>query len=104
MADFIIPEDYQEKILDYHRKLVNAYDDNESQRKQTEASLKRLKQQYRWGHIAEEEYLKEHKEMEYQLKQLLPTGAKDDELKHLAGFLANVADAWRTANQEQRNN
>ena len=41
--------------------------------------------------------------MEYQLRQLLPTGAKDDEFKHLAGFLANVANAWRTANQEQRN-
>ncbi len=103
LANFIVPDDYQEKILDYHRKLVNAYDDNESRSKQIEASLKRLKQQYRWGHVAEEEYLKEYQEMEYQLRQFLPTGAKDDELKRLAGFLSNMADAWRTANQEQRN-
>ena len=41
--------------------------------------------------------------MEYQLIQLLPIVAKDGELKHLAGFLANVASAWRTASQEQRN-
>ncbi|MFC2066424.1 hypothetical protein ACFLUO_05105 [Chloroflexota bacterium] len=67
------------------------------------AGLKRLKQQYCWGHIAEEEYLKEHQELEYQLRQFLSIDAKDDELKRLVGFLANVADAWRTANQEQRN-
>ncbi len=103
LADFIIPDNYQEKILDYHRKLVNAYDNNENQRKQIEASLKRLKQQYRWGHISKEEYLKEHQEMEYQLRHFLSTGTMDDKFKRLAGFLANVANAWRKADQEQRN-
>lgn len=103
LADFIIPEDSQQKILDSHRKLVNAYDDIESQRRQVEASLGRLEQQYRWGHIPEDEYIREHQEMESQIRRFAPVEGREGELKRLAGYLANVADAWRIAGQEQRN-
>jgi hypothetical protein len=103
LANFIVPEDYQKRILEYHQNLVDAYGDVDVGTKQIEGGLKRLEQQYRWGHITEEEYLREHKEMEYQLRQFLPVGNNRDELKRLAGFLANVADAWKEADQEQRN-
>ena len=48
--------------------------------------------------------MKEYQETEAQIQQLTPRENTTDELQKLAHFLANVADAWREANQEQRNN
>ena len=103
LANFVIPDDYQKKILDAHRKLTAAYDDIKGQREALKASLTRLKDQYRWGHISRQEYLKEYQETEAQLRPFPTIENKEDELKRLAHFLANVADAWREANQLQRN-
>ena len=103
LANFIIPDDYQKKILDAHHKLRTAYDDVENQQEKLKASLARLKEQYHWGHISQQEYLKDYEETESQLRQLSPVENREDELKRLSDFLANVADAWRQANQEQRN-
>ena len=47
--------------------------------------------------------MKKYKETEYQLGQLAPGRNGQGELERLAHFLVNVADAWREANQEQRN-
>lgn len=102
LDNFVIPDDYQRKILEAHSKLRKAYDDVENRRKHIESSLRRLKEQYRWGHMSRDEYLKEYREAELQLRQLSPYESREDELGRLAGFLANVADAWRTASQEQR--
>lgn len=103
LTTFIIPDDYQQRILEAHRKVTAAYDETEDKRRGLEASLARLKDQYRWGHIGQEEYLKEYRETELQLRQLTPVTSSEDNLKRLADFLANVAEAWREANQEQRN-
>ena len=103
LANFIIPEDYQKKIFEAHSKLVKAYDDINNQRERLKTSLERLKQQHRWGHMSDQEYLKEYQETEAQIRQLMPSENKADELQALAHFLANVADAWREAKQEQRN-
>lgn len=100
MANFVIPEDYQKRILEAHRKLEKAYSETEDHEKRLKASLKRLKEQYRWGHISQREYLKKYKETEAQLRQLAPGRNGQEELERLAHFLA---DAWREANQEQRN-
>jgi hypothetical protein len=103
LTTFTIPDDYQQRILEAHRKVTAAYDETEDKRRGLEVSLTRLKDQYRWGHIGQEEYLKEYKETELQLRQLSPVMSSKDNLKRLADFLANVAEAWREANQEQRN-
>ena len=103
LANFIIPEDYQKKILEAHHKLEKSYSETESSEERLKASLKRLKEQYRWGHISQREYLKNYKEIEYQLRQLTPSKNGQEELEQLARFLANVANAWREANQEHRN-
>ena len=103
LANFTIPKDYQKKILEAHRKLEKAYSETEGHEERLKASLKRLKEQYRWGHISQREYLKEYKETETQLRQLAPGRNGQEELERLAHFLADVADAWRKANQEQRN-
>ena len=103
LSQFIIPTDYQERILEYHRKLLSSYDNVDNQRRQIEAASKRLEQQYRWGHVSEQEYLGEHRDLENQLNQLSPMDGKIGELKRLAQFLANVADAWTAASEEQKN-
>ncbi len=103
LANFIIPEDYQKKILEAHHKLGKSYSETESSEERLKASLKRLKEQYRWGHISQREYLKNYKEIEYQLRQLTPSKNGQEELEQLARFLADVAGAWAGANQEQRN-
>jgi site-specific DNA recombinase len=103
LATFIVPDDYQRKIIEAHSKFVKAYDDVNNQRERLKISIERLKQQHRWGHLSDQEYLKEYQETEAQIRQLTPSENKADELQNLAHFLANVADAWREANQEQRN-
>ena len=103
LGTFVIPEDYQQKILEAHRRLQAAYADPKGQRERLEASLKRLREQYRWGHLSRAEYLAEYEETEHQLRNLSPLEGKGHDLERLAHFLANVADAWREANQEQRN-
>ena len=59
------------------------------------AVLECLKQQYRWGHMSDQEYLKEYQETEVQIRQLTPSENKADELQKLAHFLANVALVFR---------
>ena len=56
LRHFIIPNDYQEKILDAHRKLESYYDDTNKRREILENSITRLKELYKWGHITKEEY------------------------------------------------
>ena len=103
LENFVIPDDYQKKILEAHRKLGAAYDDIDEQRARLKANLERLKKQHRWGHISDKEYLAEYEGTERQLRQLSPPEDKQQELQRFAHFLTNVADAWRQANQEQRN-
>ena len=83
--------------------MERAYSEIEGQEERLKASLKRLKEQYRWGQISQREYSKNYTETEYQLKQLTPGKNGQEELERLAHFLGNVVDAWREAKQEQRN-
>lgn len=49
LTNFIIPKDYQKKILEVHRELGKAYGETEGHKERLKTSLKRLKEQYRWG-------------------------------------------------------
>ena len=103
LENFVIPEDYQEKILEAHRRLQSAYDDTEKQRATLNARLERLGERYDWGHIAKEKYWVEYDDIQRQLRELAPADETTGNLDRLARFLANVADAWDEADQDQRN-
>ena len=100
---FEIPKDYQEKILEAHTKLRSAYSDVEVRRATLEKHLARIKELYEWGDMARDEYLGKREAIQRELKALLAPESEKQVLAKLAHFLANVADAWRGANQEQRN-
>jgi site-specific DNA recombinase len=99
---FCIPEDYQQKILDTHKKLQLSYN-AEKESKQLQANLQRLKELYKWGDIGKEEYRREKDKIEGQLTKLTPFKITAEPLKRLAEFLANITIAWDKASNEQRN-
>ncbi|MFH1662382.1 MAG: hypothetical protein ABH934_00430, partial [Chloroflexota bacterium] len=103
LRSFNIPDDYQEKILDAHRKLQEVYDDSDNRRVKLEARLQRIKELYGWGDIIKEQYLIERDAINRELNALTPIKEQGKTLDKLALFLASVADAWDTANQEERN-
>jgi len=103
LENFIIPDDYQQKILEAHSKLEAAYDDSGKRRNELLARLERNKKLFRWGDIGEQEYIAEKDNIEKELRLLVPPQKDVKVLDKLATFLANVAQAWREADQEQRN-
>ena len=103
LSTFHIPPDYQSRILDAHRKLQSVYDNSDSERAKWEAQLERIKNLYKWGDISREEYLKEKERIQKELRALAPVESQAQNLDKLAGLLANVAQAWEEATQEQRN-
>jgi len=103
LENFVIPEDYQERILEAHRKLEAAYDDIAKRRATLKNRLARIKELYEWGHKSKEEYLTDRDAIQRELKALAPPEDRGKTLDKLAHFLGNVVDAWREASQEQRN-
>ncbi len=102
LETFCIPEDYQQKILDTHKKLQASYN-AKKESKQLQATLQRLKELYKWGDISKEEYRMEKDQIEGQLTKLTPFKTTAEPLKGLAEFLANITIAWDKASNEQRN-
>ena len=98
-----IPEDYQAKILEAHRKLQAAFDDAPQQRAKLEGRVERIKDLYGWGDMPKEDYLAEKEALQRELKLLAPPEEEGKELERLAYFLGNVAAAWKEASQAQRN-
>jgi len=103
LETFRLPEDYQAKILEAHKKLQATYDESEKERARLKEQLERLKKLFTWGDLTEEEYVKEKKMTLRQLEALTPAELKSKALDRLAEFLKNIAKAWKEANQEQRN-
>jgi hypothetical protein len=100
---FRIPEDYQAKIMESHKKLQDAYNDRGIERASVEARLERLGKLFAWGDISEDQYLREKENATKELHVLTPPEEKSRVLDRLAEFLKSVANAWREANQDQRN-
>jgi len=99
---FQIPESYQKRILELHRKLQDNYD-IEKEQKQLKSKLQRLKELYKWGDINKDEYHREKEETQDQLVKLTPFQIPTSALEKLAEFLSNVANAWDEATSEQKN-
>ena len=103
LRTFHIPEDYRERILEYHRKLEAAYDDAEKERTAMEGRLKRLRELYEWNDITRSEYQSRKSEIARRIDVLAPTLRGTEHLDKLAQFLADVPAAWQAAIPEQRN-
>jgi DNA invertase Pin-like site-specific DNA recombinase len=103
LENFIIPDDYRQKILEAHRKLEAAYDDTEKRRNDLLARLDRNKKLFRWGDISEQEYIAQKENIEKELRVLVLPQSDGRVLDKLASFLASVTQAWREATHEQRN-
>ena len=103
LKTFYIPEDYQEKILEAHRKLEATYVDTSEEQARLKGRLERLKDLYEWGDMGREDYLKEREVIQRQLNAFTATESRVNTLDKLAEFLSSVARAWKEANQEQRN-
>ena len=56
-----------------------------------------------WGDIPRERYLAEKGQIQSDLTKLVPFQTPSDKLESLAGFLANIVNAWDAVTQEQRN-
>ena len=84
LGAFHIPKDYQERILEYHRKLESAYSDE-------------------WGDYTRAEYESRKEAVARQLEALAPRLTETDHLDKLARFLGDVPSGWDAATQEQRN-
>jgi site-specific DNA recombinase len=102
LGTFHIPEDYQNRILEAHRKLEAAYDNTNEERARWEAQLDRIKKLYKWGDISEEEYRRERQAFQKEMVALAPE-TRQTNLDKLAEFLTNIGEAWRAASAEQRN-
>ena len=100
---FHIPEDYQEKLLETHRRLNAAYDDTESHRKRLLTALERLKEMYKWGDKSRDQYLAESREIEEELSSIERPAHNEDVISKLAQFLKDMSSGWREADQDKRN-
>jgi hypothetical protein len=103
LENFSIPEDYQARILAEHGRLQAAYDDIERERTSLKGQLDRLKKLFRWGDIAEEQYVTEKRQIERRLGSLAPSAGRAQVLERLAAFLNDVSSAWQDASQDHRN-
>jgi len=100
---FVIPEDYQARILALYRHLDPAMGDSESMKRELEGRLERIRKLYEWGDKPEEEYLAESREIKEELSHITPEEQRPDILAQLQRFLVDVSAAWEAASQEQRN-
>ena len=103
LSTFHIPEDYQERIWEAHRKLETAYCDTEQEKAKLDGKLKRARELYQWGDYTREEYQARKDSILKELEELTPKQNGAEHLDKLAQFLADVPSAWEAATQEQRN-
>jgi len=101
MDMFIIPEDYQQRILEVQKKLDSSYG-REKEEKALTAKLERLQELYICGDIVKEKYEKQKAIIRAKLAQLAPVKAAVDAIPKLASLLSNVGKAWDIATDEQR--
>jgi len=97
---FHIPEDYQHRILEAHRKLQSAYDDVTKQKAALERRLQRMKELYEWGHTSKEEYWANYNMIQAQLQSLAPAKDQARGLERLALFLKDISEAWKQADTQ----
>ena len=89
--------------MEAHQTLRVAYQDTSKDKSRLESRLERIKDLYKWGDISREEYQREKDRIHQELQRVKQASTPTNDMERLARFLANVAEAWEEANQEQRN-
>ena len=106
IADFLdtfsLPGDYQRRIMAlYQRQAANRID-RSKQRQDVERRLKRIKDLYTWGDLDPADYQTQRDELTEELNALGFADEQNEALERTAELLANLPEAWNTANQFQR--
>ena len=103
MQQFVIPDDYQERILALYSSLSAQRQEAQVTKVRLMGRLDRLKKLYQWDDISEVEYLTERKDIKQQLESIVEPEEDEAVLDRLRAFLTDVGLAWERATQEQRN-
>lgn len=94
LETFHIPSNYQEKILEMHKKLSSSINIDEEKRG-LEGRLTRVTDLFRWGHISREGYLAESTEIRKSIGQLNAFDPIGNGIDALASFLRDISEAWK---------
>ncbi len=89
--------------MDAHQRLDSAHNTTGKRREKLQRQMGRIKELYKWGHMSREQYITDFNEVQSELAKIKPIENDKGVLKKLANFLGNIANAWKEANQEQRN-
>ncbi len=104
LSNIKLPENFQQIVIEAYQKEDNEGPGFEKQRVGLENRLTRLKKLYEWGDLSPEEYRLQRDQLRGELAALPPSSStKSETLNRLNNFLQNVGEAWKQANQEQRN-
>ncbi len=104
LTNIKLPEDYQQMVLAAYEREDKQGSGFDKQRLGLENKLKRLKNLYTWGDLSPEEYRSQRDQLRGEMAALpLATTTRGETLERLASYLQNIGEAWRSANQEQRN-
>lgn len=103
LETFHIPPDFQQQIMEMHRQAQTERGDNQVRRQQIDARLSRLRDLYGWGDISRVEYVTERDALTAELATLRDDDDRAAIHARAAELLGDVAAAWRSANQAQRN-
>ena len=83
--------------------MQSACDDVSKQRATLKRRLQRAKELYEWGHKSKEEYWADYNMIQQQLQSLAPAKDQARGLERLALFLKDISEAWKQADEQQRN-
>ena len=103
LGEFVIPDDYQQRILEMYSQLIAQQQDVDKARAALESRLQRIKDLYAWGDITKNEYQAQRDAVQSELRGLPSPDGNERTLERLAGFLNSVVEGWRVASQAQRN-
>ena len=103
MQDFVIPGDYQERILALYSSLSAQRQEAQTAKVQLLGRLDRLKKLYQWGDITEDQYRSDSRDIKQELEAIVEPGEDEAVLERLRAFLTDVGLAWERATEEQRN-
>ena len=102
MKEFVVPEDYQERVLALYSSLSAQRREAQSTKVRLIGRLDRLKKLYEWDDISEAEYLTESRDIKQQLEFIVEPEEDEEVLDRLRAFLTDIGLAWERATQEQR--